>query len=58
MKIHVSVFALNYPYLPSYIRIFPRIQLPVSEQCSQRVYVKIQGKMMHNDMHKIVFQSN
>jgi hypothetical protein len=35
-----------------------RIQLPVSAQWSQRLYVKVQGKMMHNDMHKIVFQSN
>ena len=40
------------------IRICPRIQLPVSAQWSQRLYVKVQGKMMHNDMHKIVFQSN
>ena len=40
------------------IRICPRIQLPVSAQWSQRLYVKIQGKMMHKDMHKIVFQSN
>ena len=54
----ISVFALKYPYLPSYIRICPRIQLPVSAQWSQRLYVKVQGKMMHNDMHKIVFQSN
>jgi hypothetical protein len=45
-------------YLPSYIRICPRIQLPVSAQWSQRLYVKVQGKMMHKDMHKIVFQSN
>jgi len=54
----ISVFALKYPYLPSYIRICPRIQLPVSAQWSQRLYVKVQGKMMHKDMHKIVFQSN
>jgi hypothetical protein len=52
------LFALIYPYLPSYIRICPRIQLPVSAQWSQRLYVKVQGKMMHKDMHKIVFQSN
>ena len=31
----ISVLALKYPYLPSYIRIFPRIQLPVSAQWSQ-----------------------
>jgi hypothetical protein len=31
----ISVFALKYPYLPSYIRICPRIQLPVSAQWSQ-----------------------
>jgi len=48
----------KYPYLPSYIRICPRIQLSVSAQWSQRLYVKVQGKMMHKDMHKIVFQSN
>jgi hypothetical protein len=36
----------------------PRIQLPVSAQWSQRLYVKVQGKIMHKDMHKIVFQSN
>jgi hypothetical protein len=41
------------------IRICPRIQLPVSAQWSQRLYyVKVQGKMMHKDMHTIVFQSN
>ena len=49
---------LKYPYLPSYIRICPRIQLPVSAQWSQRLYVKVQGNMMHTDMQKIVFQSN
>ena len=54
----ISVFALKYPYLPSYIRIYPLIQLPVSAQWSQKLYVKVQGKMMHKDMHKIVFQSN
>jgi hypothetical protein len=42
----ISVFALKYPYLPSYIRIFPRIQLPVYGQWSQRLYVKVQGKMV------------
>jgi hypothetical protein len=57
-QISVSVFALKYLYLPSYIRICPRIQLPVPAQWSQRLYVKVQGKMMHKDMHKIVFQSN
>ena len=48
----------THPYLPSHIRICPRIQLPVSAQWSRRLYVKVQGKMMHKDMHKIVFQSN
>ena len=38
--------------------ICPRIQLPVSAQWSQRLYVKVQGKMVHKNMHKIVFQSN
>jgi hypothetical protein len=46
-----SVFALIYPN-------FPPIQLPVSAQWSQGLYVNVQGKMMHKDMHKIVFQSN
>jgi hypothetical protein len=31
------------------IRICPRIQLPVSAQWSQRLYVKVQGKMVHKD---------
>jgi len=31
----IFVFALKYPYLPSYIRICHRIQLPVSAQWSQ-----------------------
>ena len=48
----ISVFALIY------IRICPRIQLPVSAQRSQILYVKVQGNMMYKDMHKIVFQSN
>jgi len=52
------VFALKYPYLPSYIRICPRIQLPAYAQWSQRLFVKVQRQMMHKDMHKIVFQSN
>ena len=47
----ISVFALIYPN-------FPPIQLPVSAQWSQGLYVNVQGKMMHKDMHKIVFQSN
>jgi hypothetical protein len=34
----ISVFALKFPYLPSYVRICPRIQLPVSAQWSQRLY--------------------
>ena len=45
-------------YLSSNIRICSRIQLPVSAQWSQRLYVKVQGKMVHNDMHKMLFQSN
>ena len=49
----LSVFALKYPYFPSYIRICPRIQLPVL-----RSGLEVQGKMMHKDMHIIVFQSN
>ena len=40
-----AVFALKYLYLPSYIRICPCIQLPVSAQWSQRLYVKVQGKI-------------
>jgi hypothetical protein len=31
----IFVFSLKYQYLPSYIRIFPRIQLPISAQWSQ-----------------------
>jgi hypothetical protein len=53
-----GVFALKYPYLASYIRFCPRIQLPVSAQWSQRLYVQVQRNMMHKDMHKIIFQSN
>ena len=56
-KSQCRLFALKYPYLPSYIRICPRIQLPVSAQWSQRLYVKVQGQM-HKVMHTIVFQSN
>ena len=48
----------KYPYCPQNICICPRIQLPVFTQWSQSSYVKVQGKMMHKDMHKIVFQSN
>ena len=54
----ISVFALKYSYLSSYIRICPRIQLLVSAQWSQKLYVTVQGNMMHKDLHKIVFQSN
>jgi hypothetical protein len=60
-NIHLSVGYLpseqirgKYPYLPSYIRICPLIQLPVYAQWYQRLYVKVQGKMVHKDMHKIV----
>ena len=34
-KGQISIFALEYPYLPSYIRICPLIQLPASAQWSQ-----------------------
>ena len=43
--LRANIVALKYPYLPSYIHICPRIQLPVSVQWSQRSYVKVQGKM-------------
>ena len=33
----ISVFTFKYPYLPSYVRICPRIQLPVSAQWSERL---------------------
>ena len=45
------LFALKYPYLP-------RIQVQVSAQWFQRLYVKVQGKIVHKDMHQIEFQSN
>ena len=48
----------KHPYLPSYIRIRPRIQFPVSAQWSQKLYVEVQGKMVHKDMHTLAFQSN
>ena len=48
----------KYGYMRANTDICPRIQLPVSAQWSQRLYVKVQGKMVHKDMHKIVFQSN
>jgi hypothetical protein len=38
--------------------ICPRNQLPVSTQWSQRLSVKVQGKIFHKDMRKIVFQLN
>ena len=44
---HVSVFALIYPYL-----------LPEFNFWYLRSDLKVQGKMMHKDMHKIVFQLN
>ena len=50
----ISIFALKYPYLLSYIRICPLIQL--HGICA--VVSKYKRKMMHKDMHKIVFQSN
>ena len=61
LKVSVGYLPGNtfkYPYLPSYIRICPRIQLPVSAQWSQRLYIQVQRKMMHKGMHNIVFQSN
>jgi hypothetical protein len=36
--LQISVFALKYPYLSSYICICTRIQLPVSAQWSQKLY--------------------
>jgi hypothetical protein len=51
-------FREKYLYFPPNIRICPEIQLLVSAQWSQRLYVNVQGKMVHKDMHKIVFQSN
>ena len=49
----IFVFALKYPYVPSYIRICPEFNFRYL-----RSGLKVQGKMMHKDMHKIVFQSN
>jgi len=46
------VFALICPYLPPYSTS------GICAVVSQIIYfaVKVQGKMMHKDMHKIVFQ--
>ena len=54
-KSQCRLFPGKYPYVSSYIRICPRIQLTVSAQWSQSLYVKVQGKMMHTDMHKTHF---
>jgi hypothetical protein len=48
---------LTFSYLPSYIHIWPRIQLLVYAQWSQRLYVQVQRKMMNKDMYQIVCQS-
>ena len=45
---------LKYQYLPSYIRISPLIQLPVSAQWSQRSYVKVQGGGTGGSMSYVV----
>ena len=56
----ISVLALKYPYLPSNIRMCPHIFVFAPEFNFRylRSGLKVQGKMMHKDMHKIVFQSN
>ena len=56
----ISVLALKYPYLPSNIRMCPHISVfaPEFNFLYLRSGLKVQGKMMHKDMHKIVFQSN
>jgi hypothetical protein len=48
--------ALKYPYLPSYIRMCPHISVFAPEFNFRylRSGLKVQGKMMHKDMHKIV----
>jgi len=58
-KHQIYVFALIHVY----IRICPRIQLPVSAQhWSQGLYMDQNTRkdpiMVHKEMHKIVFQSN
>jgi hypothetical protein len=59
VTLYLSHILLQYArFCMSNNSICPRIQLPVSAQWSQRLYVKVQGKTMHKDMHKIVFQSN
>jgi len=47
------LFALraNIHIFPQISVFAPPIQLPVSAQWSQRLYVKVQGKMVHKDMH-------
>lgn len=40
------------------IDICRRIQLSVSAQWCQTLYVSVQGKMVYKEMHKTVFQSN
>jgi hypothetical protein len=54
----ISVFALKYPHLPSYVRIFPVFNFRYlrSGLKDYNFAVKVQGKMMHKDMHQIVFQ--
>ena len=50
----------KYPYLPSNIHICPHISVFAPEFNFRylRSGLKVQGKMMHGNMYKIVFQSN
>jgi hypothetical protein len=56
----ICVLALKYPYLPSNIRICSHISVfaPEFNFWYLRSGLKVQEKMMHKDIHKIVFQSN
>ena len=45
----------KYSYLPSNTRICLRIQLPVYAKWSQRLHVKIHGKMVHTNCIKSYF---
>ena len=50
----------KYPYLPSNIHICPHISVFAFEFKFRYLHsgLKVQGKMMHGNMYKIVFQSN
>jgi hypothetical protein len=52
-----SQYGAIFPHFPSNIRIFPHISVfsPEFNFRYQRSGLKVQGKMMHKDMHKIVF---